>query len=68
MCIRDRVWELASNHLRTFTSLTRIQLTPGTRTIVSVGSAGAPDDGPWPRYAIYDDAARLVLLRCLREA
>ncbi|MFZ1767717.1 MAG: metallophosphoesterase family protein [Caldilinea sp.] len=62
------VWELASHHLRTFTSLTRIQLTPGTRTIVSVGSAGAPDDGPWPRYAIYDDAARLVLLRCLREA
>jgi predicted phosphodiesterase len=61
------VWELATNQLRSFASLERVRLAPGTRTIVGVGSAGVPEDGPWPRYAIYDDDARIVLMRCLRD-
>ncbi len=60
-------WELATNHLRQSTTLVRIRLAPGTRTIVGVGSAGVPEDGPWPRYALYDDVAGIVLLRTVRE-
>lgn len=61
------VWEPATNHLRSFTNLTRVRLAPGTRTIIGVGSAGVPEDGAWPRYAIYDDAAATVLLRTLHD-
>lgn len=61
------VWELASNQLRAFTNLTQVRLAPGTRTIIGVGSAGVPEDGPWPRYAIYDDATATVLLRTLHD-
>jgi predicted phosphodiesterase len=61
------VWEPATNHLRSFTNVARVRLAPGTRTIVGVGSAGVPEDGSWPRYAIYDDAAATVLLRTLRD-
>lgn len=61
------VWELATNHLRSFTNVARVRLAPGTRTIIGVGSAGVPEDGPWPRYAIYDDAGATVLLRTLRD-
>lgn len=47
--------------------VTEICLDPGTpeapaRYIVGVGSIGAPDDGPWPRFAVYDDEAQVVLL------
>ncbi len=35
------------------------------RYLVGVGSAGAPDDGPQLRYAIYDDATQEVTLRRL---
>lgn len=61
------VWELASNQLRSFTKLTQVRLTPGTRTIIGIGSAGVPEDGPWPRYAIYDDATATVQLRTLYD-
>lgn len=61
------VWEVATNQLRSFTNLTQVRLAPGTRTIIGVGSAGVPEDGPWPRYAIYDDAAATVLLRTLQD-
>lgn len=59
------VWELATNHLRSYTNLAQARLAPGTRTIIGVGSAGVPEDGPWPRYAIYDDAVNVVQLRRL---
>lgn len=59
------VWELATNQLRSFTTLERVRLAPGTRAIIGVGSAGVPEDGPWPRYAIYDDALNVVQLRRL---
>lgn len=61
------VWEPATNRLRSSTTLERVLLTPDTRTLIGVGSAGAPEDGPWPRYAIYDDVARTVLLRCVAD-
>ena len=60
-------WELATNHLRQSTTLVRIRLAPGTRTIAGVGSAGVPEDGLCPRYALHDDAAGPVLLRTGRE-
>jgi diadenosine tetraphosphatase ApaH/serine/threonine PP2A family protein phosphatase len=61
------VWEPATNRLRSFTRQERLLLAPETRALIGVGSAGAPEDGPWPRYAIYDDVARTVLLRCVRD-
>ncbi|HAJ36101.1 MAG TPA: hypothetical protein DCL15_10445 [Chloroflexi bacterium] len=60
-------WELATNQLRSFTNLSQVRLAPGTRTIIGVGSAGVPEDGPWPRYAIYDEVTATVLLRVLHD-
>ncbi|MCB0056017.1 MAG: metallophosphoesterase family protein [Caldilineaceae bacterium] len=60
-------WDLATNHLHSSTGASRIHLAPGTRTIIGVGSAGVPEDGPWPRYALYDDLAGIVTLRTLRD-
>ena len=62
------VWEPTTNRLRSFTNGERVLLAPGLRTLVGVGSAGAPEDGRWPRYAIYDDDTGAVLLRCVSEA
>ena len=61
------VWEPATNRLRSSITLRQVLLTPETRTLIGVGSAGASEDGPGPRYAIYDDVARTVLLRCVTE-
>ena len=61
------VWEPATNKLRSFTNQERVLLIPGTRTLVGVGSAGVPEDGPWPRYAIYDDKTRSVQLRRIHD-
>ncbi|GIK73976.1 MAG: phosphoesterase [Chloroflexota bacterium] len=61
------VWELTTKRLRSLPNPTLVRLTPGVRIVVGVGSAGAPEDGPWPRYAIYDDTVQTVLLRCLRD-
>ncbi len=52
--------------LRMTTNLTRIEPATGARVIVGVGSAGQPDDGPWPRYAVYDDACRVIYLRAVK--
>lgn len=35
------------------------------RYVVGVGSAGRPEDGPGPKYALYDDASATVELRAL---
>ena len=48
-------------------TVTEIHLTAGTpdapaRYLIGVGSLGAPDDGPWPRFAVYDDVAQVVSL------
>jgi len=59
------MWELATNRLRALANPTLVRLTPGVRCVVGVGSAGVPEDGPWLRYAIYDDAAQTVLLRSI---
>lgn len=61
------VWEPGSNKLRPLTGLSMLRLTPGARTIVGVGSAGAPEDGTALRYAIYDDVGRIVYLRRIEE-
>jgi len=61
-------WDLATNHLHSSPGTERIRLAPGTRTIVGVGSAGVPEEGPWPRYALYDELAGTVMLRTLHES
>ncbi len=61
------VWEPDSNKLRSLTGLSVLRLTPGVRTIVGVGSAGAPEDGSALRYVIYDDTARIVYLRRIED-
>lgn len=61
------VWELATNRLRLLSNATLVRLTPAVRVVVGVGSAGAPEDGPWPRYAIYDNVAQTVLLHAVRD-
>ncbi len=61
------VWELVTNRLRALTSPTLVRLTPDTRVVIGVGSAGVPEDGPWPRYAIYDDMAQSVRLLVVRD-
>ncbi len=48
-------------------AVTDLPLHPGTpdapaRYLIGVGSLGAPDDGPWPRFAVYDDEAQIVSL------
>ncbi len=58
-------WQSATNRLHTTTQQSQLTLQPATRYVVGVGSAGAPDDGPWLRYAIYDATAGTVLLRRL---
>ncbi len=50
--------------------VTELPLHPGTpdtpaRYLIGVGSIGAPDDGPWPRFAVYDDEAQIVSLHRL---
>ncbi len=47
--------------------ITPIPIGPGTadapaRYLIGVGSLGAPEDGPWPRFAVWDDEARVVEL------
>lgn len=42
-----------------------IALTPGTRTLVGVGSIGVPRDGPHPRCVLFDPEARTVELLTL---
>lgn len=61
------VWETTTNRLRSYTNLAQVRLTPGTRMIVGVGSAGAPEDGNAPRYALFDDVANVVILRRLED-
>jgi hypothetical protein len=39
--------------------------TAPNRYLIGVGSAGAPDDGPQLRYAIYDETTAQVWLRRL---
>lgn len=56
--------------LRTFREPSAFTLDPGlldapNRYLVGVGSAGAPDDGPQLRYAIYDEVTQQVILRRL---
>ena len=51
-------------------TVTEIPLRPGTpdapaRYLIGVGSLGAPEDGPWPRFAVYDDVAQVVSLHRL---
>lgn len=58
-------WEPGERPLPPSTHPGRLVLQPGRRYIVGVGSAGAPDDGPHPRYAIYDAQAGTVTLRRL---
>ena len=60
-------WELEANRLRAATQQERIKLQPASRYLIGVGSAGAPDDGPLLRYAIYDEGAATVLLRRLNR-
>lgn len=60
-------WEVAPNKLRAASNLTVVRLTPAARVLVGVGSAGVPEDGDTLRYAIYDDAARLVYLRRIED-
>jgi hypothetical protein len=56
--------------LRNFREPTEFALEPGlptapNRYLIGVGSAGAPDDGPQLRYAIYDETTAQVWLRRL---
>jgi predicted phosphodiesterase len=57
--------------LRPFSEPTTFVLEPGepgtpNRYLVGVGSAGQPDDGPWLRYVLYDEASQQVTLRRLK--
>ena len=50
--------------------VTEICLAPGApdapaRYLIGVGSIGAPDDGPWPRFAVYDEGTQAVTLHRL---
>lgn len=58
-------WDVNSSKLHTSTQGQQVSLQAGVRYVIGVGSAGAPDDGPHLRYAVYDAAARTVLLRRL---
>ena len=62
--------EQGQRRLHNFHDLTELTLEPGLTTapnryLIGVGSAGAPDDGPQLRYAIYDEATAQVWLRQL---
>ncbi|MEZ4729197.1 MAG: metallophosphoesterase family protein [Caldilineaceae bacterium] len=46
-------------------TLERGSATAPNRYLIGVGSAGAPDDGPYLRYVIYDDETQQVILRRL---
>ena len=58
-------WERDTHRLHAATQQSRVTLQPGMRYLIGVGSAGAPDDGPHLRYAIYDAQASTVILRHL---
>jgi len=58
-------WERDAHRLHAATQQSRVTLQPGMRYLIGVGSAGAPDDGPHLRYAIYDAQASTVILRHL---
>jgi diadenosine tetraphosphatase ApaH/serine/threonine PP2A family protein phosphatase len=58
-------WDATTRRVRTTTQEHQLALQPATRYIIGVGSAGAPDDGPHLRYAIYDAATTTVWLRRL---
>jgi len=62
--------EQAQRRLWAFNAPSEFHLEQGNlvapnRYLVGVGSAGAPDDGPQLRYAIYDDATKQVVLQRL---
>ncbi|MBW7883476.1 MAG: metallophosphoesterase family protein [Caldilineaceae bacterium] len=51
-----------SSRLRPITGVDVIPVMEGARYLVGVGSAGQPQDGPSPRYAIYDERMQRVHL------
>lgn len=60
----------AQRHIHCVNAPTEFTVAAGSPTapnryLVGVGSAGAPDDGPRLRYALYDDVTELVTLRRL---
>lgn len=68
----QQVWQYQNGRWRTFAGPTEFMLEPGTaeqptRYLIGVGSAGAPQDGPALRYAIYDDRDRSVQLLTVKD-
>jgi predicted phosphodiesterase len=66
------VWSYAAGRWRAFSGPTEFVLESGadaqpTRYLIGVGSAGAPQDGPTLRYAIYDDSDRRVQLMAVTD-
>ncbi|MCX7707584.1 MAG: metallophosphatase family protein [Anaerolineae bacterium] len=56
-------WRPGGVPLRVTGSRGEIEIAPGERWLVGVGSVGDPHDGPGACYALYDAAARRVLWR-----
>jgi predicted phosphodiesterase len=68
----QEVWSYAAGRWRAFLGPAEFVLEPGsepqpTRYLIGVGSAGAPQDGPTLRYAIYDDSDRRVQLMAVTD-
>lgn len=63
----QQVWAYVYGRWRTFDGPGEFTLDPGTpaqpaRYLIGVGSAGAPQDGPTLRFALYDDQDQSVQL------
>jgi hypothetical protein len=66
----QHVWRYGAYGWRGFDGPAEFSLAPTAadstpRFLIGVGSAGAPEDGPQPRYALYDDTQRIVTLIAL---
>ena len=63
----QQVWRYADRRWQSFYGPAEFTLdaTDATAYLIGVGSAGAPQDGTALRYAVYDDASRVVTLVAL---
>lgn len=66
---RQAVWqvEAGSQRVRRIAG-SSIVLEPGSRYIVGAGSVGRPEDGPVPRYLLFDDEERRIELHGLIQS
>ncbi len=60
---RQAVWRVGADGRLARVRRPVFTLSDGARYVVGVGSAGQPEDGPPPRYVVYDEGARRIEMR-----